>query len=195
MDKSVIIFVLFAVAFAAAAVGGVMFVTARRLPKQLRTTRLSNAARLIDGHIAADGGFDGTYKGKQVQLRLGTEQPLPYLHIALQPVAGAADWQLTTGPNNALSLKAAHDGLADALLAAGLKEHLTLLRLQRDLALTYRRTGEPSSAATDDDNKRGGVLECSYQLNDAFAVPGPEAFAAQLDALLAVAKVIEQTVS
>ena len=179
MDKSVIIFILLAVAFAAAVVGGLLFVYARRLPAAVSAARLSAIARLIDGRVSGKGEYIGEYdqRGARIQLTSSGEQA--QMHIYLEPVRGSGTWRLTKASGDDFHLDADPPALSDALINGGLEEHLGPLRDQPDLSLDYQPT----------------TLHCTYRLPSAYAVPDPDAFGDQLRALGTIAHLSEQVIS
>ncbi len=178
MDKSVIIFVLLAVAFTAAVVGGLLFVYARRLPAAVSAARLSAIARLIDGRVSSKGEYIGEYdqRGARIQLTSSGEQA--QMHIYLEPVRGGNGWRLSKAGDD-FHLDADPPALSDALISGGLEQYLGPLRDQPDLALDYQPT----------------TLHCTYRLPNAYAVPDPDAFGDQLRALGTIAHLSEQVIS
>jgi hypothetical protein len=177
MDRSVIIFILLMVAFAAAVVGGLLFVYARRLPAAVAATRLSSLARLIDGRASGKAEFIGEYDQRGARLQLTGSGPQAHLHIYLEPVRGSSGWRLVKDPSDNFSVTTDRPGVADEL-RAGLEGYLGPLRDQPDLALDYQPT----------------TLHCAYTLPNPYAVPDPAAFGEQLRALATIAHLSEQVI-
>lgn len=174
MDKSVIIFILLAVAFTAAIVGGLLFVYARRLPTMVSANKLTALARTLDARRDESGAYIAEFDRRTLRFNLSAEQS-PYMHIYLEPVRGSSVWKLTkAGSDFHLD---ADPNLAAALTKSGLEGYLGPLRDQNELAIEYQPT----------------TLHCSYQLRDGYSVPEPDAFTDQLRALGTIAHLAEQS--
>ncbi len=179
MDKSVIIFILLAVAFAAAVVGGLLFVYARRLPAAVNAARLSAIARLIDGRVSGQGEYIGEYDQRGARIQLTSSDGLSQMNIYLEPVRGSGTWRLTKTSGHDFHLDADPPNRSDALISGGLEEHLGPLRDQPNLTLEYQPT----------------TLHCAYRLPSAYALPDPDTFGDQLRALGTIAHLSEQVIS
>ncbi len=178
MDKSVIIFILFAVGFAAAVVGVVLFLAARRLPAAVAANKLVYIARSLKATRGEGGDYFAEYDNRGVRLDLSNDGGSGHLHIAIEPVRGLAGWRLNQQAGGGWEITSPQPSVADALWAAGLEGYLAPLRDYDDLYLDY----QPGVL----------TLHCVYRLPNPYAVPDPDQFGEQLRALATIAHLNEQ---